>query len=105
VSIQSNFTIFQGEDVRLNFQLTPAQDVTSWTLTGTVRNSLGGASQFTYTPVIDDGPRGQFHVSWTRAQTTGLAIGDYVWDVRRTDSGNNSVLAHGAFQCKQPVTS
>lgn len=105
MSVQSNLVFFQGEDILLTFTMNPPTDITGWTLTGTIKDKLGGTTQFTYTPTITDAGRGVFTVSWTRGQTSALAApGDYVWDVRRTDSGKNTVLAHGQIKLKQPVT-
>jgi hypothetical protein len=104
MSVPSNFAFFQGEDVLLKFQLTPPQDMTGWGLTCSVKNQLGGPLQFNPAVTITDAGRGQFQASLPRAQTSTLAPGDYVWDVRRTDSGSNTVLAHGELTCKQPVT-
>jgi hypothetical protein len=104
MSVQSNLEFFQGEDILLTFSLVPPQDITGWTLTGTVRNQLGGTSQFTFSPSVTDAGRGVFTASWSRSQTSGLSPGDYVWDIRRTDSGKNTVLAHGQITVKQPVT-
>jgi hypothetical protein len=104
MSISSNLNFFQGEDVLLNFNLSPPQDITGWTLTGTVKDKLGGTVQFTFTPTITDAGKGLFQVAWSRAQTSALNPGDYVWDVRRTDAGNNSVLANGEITLRQPVT-
>jgi hypothetical protein len=104
MSVQSNLEFFQGEDVLLTFTLTPPQDMTGWTLAGTVRDKLGGTSQFTFTPTVTDAGRGIFTATWSRSNTSALAPGDFVWDVRRTDSGKNTVLAHGQITVKQPVT-
>jgi hypothetical protein len=104
MSVPSNLSFFQGEDIQLNFALTPPTDITGWTLTGTVQNKLGGTTAFTFTPSIVDAGRGWFQAGFARAQTSNLSPGDYVWDVRRTDSGKNAVLAHGEITLKQPVT-
>jgi hypothetical protein len=104
MSVQSDVAFFQGEDLTLNFQMTPAQDVTGWTLVSTVRDKLGGTVQFTPPVTITDAGRGRFKVVWPRASTSALAAGNYVWDVRRIDSGNNAVLAHGEATCRQAVT-
>jgi hypothetical protein len=104
MSVPSNLSFFQGEDIQLNFAVTPPADITGWTLTGTVQNKLGGATQFTFTPSIQDAGRGWFQASFARAQTSNLSPGDYVWDIRRTDAGKNAVLAHGEITIKQPVT-
>ncbi len=104
MSVPSNISFFQGEDIQLNFALNPPTDITGWTLTGTVQNKLGGTTQFTFTPSIQDAGRGWFQASFPRTQTSNLPPGDYVWDIRRTDSGKNAVLAHGEITLKQPVT-
>lgn len=104
MSVPSNISFFQGEDLELDFTLTPPQDMTGWTLTGSVKDKLGGTLQFNPTVTITDAGRGLFKAVWPRSSTTALAPGDYVWDVRRTDAGKNTVLAHGEATCKQPVT-
>src|SRR4051794_1726099 len=104
MSVQSNISFFQGEDLLLTFTMTPPTDISGWTLSSTVKDKLGGTTQFTPTYAITDAGRGVFTLTWTRAQTSALTPGDYVWDVRRTDSGFNKVLAHGEATCKQPVT-
>jgi hypothetical protein len=104
MSVQANIPFFQGEDLTLNFTLVPLTDITGWTLTSTVKDKLGGTTQFNPAVSITDAGRGKFQATWTRAQTSALSPGDYVWDVRRTDPGSNSVLAHGEATCRQPVT-
>lgn len=104
MSVASNFQFFQGEDVEIDFTLVPPQDMTGWTLTSSVSATLGGSIIFNPSVTITDAGRGLFKVLWPRSSTENLAPGDYVWDVRRTDSGKNTVLAHGEATCKQPVT-
>jgi hypothetical protein len=105
MSAQSNIPFFQGEDLTLNFQMVPPTDITGWTFTSTVKDKLGGTVQFNPVVTVLDAGRGRFKAVWPRANTSALAVGDYVWDVRRVDSGNNAVLAHGEATCRQPVTS
>jgi hypothetical protein len=104
MSVQSNVAIFQGEDVSLNFTLTPPADITGWTIVSTIKDKLGGTTQFTPVVTITDAGRGKFKAALPRANTSSLSPGDFVWDVRRTDSGNNTVLAHGELTVRQPVT-
>jgi hypothetical protein len=104
MSVPSNFQFFQGEDVLLKFQLTPPQDMTGWSLMCSIKDKLGGTLQFNPAFIITDAGRGQFQASLPRSSTSALSPGDYVWDIRRTDSGANTVLAHGECTCKQPVT-
>ena len=104
MSITSHINFFRGEDITLNFQMTPVQDITGWGITWKMANQLGGTILLTKTATIVDGPRGQFSVSIASSDTSGLAVGRYVWDARRTDSGNKSTVADGYVTLKQEVT-
>jgi hypothetical protein len=108
MSITSEITFYRGEDVTINFTLQPAQDITGWTMTFTVRDKLGGTSQFAKSVgagiTITDAGRGQFKVAIASADTSGLAVGRYVWDVRREDSGSKATLADGFMTLRQEVT-
>jgi hypothetical protein len=104
MSITSNLSFFRGEDVTIDFQMTPPVDITGWTILFKVAQTLGGAVQFTKTASIVDGPRGLFQVAIASADTAGLSVGRWVWDARRTDSGNKATLADGYLDLKQEVT-
>jgi hypothetical protein len=104
MSITSNIVFFRGEDLTINFQMTPPTDVTGWNITLTVKDTLGGTTQFTKTATIVDGPRGQWKVVIANADTASLAVGRYVWDARRTDSGNKATLADGYIDLRQEIT-
>jgi hypothetical protein len=104
MSITQNIRFFRGEDVTLNFAMQPPQDVTGWHLTLTVADSLGGTVRVTKTATIDDTGRGTFHFAIANADTASLAVGRYVWDVRRTDSGSKSTVADGYLDLAQEVT-
>jgi hypothetical protein len=105
VSITSNLSFFRGEDVTLNFQMgPPLVDITGWTITWKLASTLGGTVQFAKTATIVDGPRGQFKVTVASGDTASLSVGRYVWDCRRTDSGNKATLADGYLDLKQEVT-
>lgn len=104
MSITSNIVFFRGEDVTLNFQMNPPVDVTGWSITFTVADQLAGSVQFTKTATIIDGPRGQWQVTIANADTASLAVGRYVWDARRTDSGARSTLADGYIDLRQEIT-
>jgi hypothetical protein len=104
MSITSNIVFFRGEDITLNFQMTPPVDVTGWTITLTVKDTLGGTTQFSKSATIVDGPRGLWKVTIANGDTIALAVGRYVWDARRTDSGNKSTLADGYIDLRQEVT-
>jgi len=104
VSITSHLTFFRGEDVTLDFQMTPPSDVTGWTISLKIADTIGGTVQVTKAATITDGPRGRFRVTLASADTASLAVGRYVWDARRTDSGNKATLADGTLDLRQEVT-
>jgi hypothetical protein len=108
MSITSNLVFFRGEDVTVTFTTNPPADITGWTMTFTVRDKLGGTSQFTKTVgsgiTLTNAPLGQFQVTIASADTSSLAVGRYVWDVRREDSGHKTTLADGYIDLRQEVT-
>lgn len=104
MSISSTLTFFRGEDLTLDFQLTPPADVTGWAITFQLADQLGGTVQVTKTATVTDGPRGRFRVSLASADTATLAPGRHVWDVRRTDNGSRATLADGFLDLRQEVT-
>src|SRR4051794_10550819 len=104
VSQSHGLVLHRGEDLTLDFQMTPPADVTGWTISLKVADKLAGTVQFTKSASVVDGPRGKFRVTVAAADTSGLAVGRYVWDCRRTDSGNKTTLADGYVDLKQEVT-
>ena|ERR1700722_15502352 len=100
----SSFSFRVGEDCPIDVQVTPPQDITSWTLTFTaVKDGGAGATaaalKYTTSPGIRiiDGPNGKLRVTIASADTLMLAPAMYSWEVRRIDNGNNSVEAEGVF--------
>jgi hypothetical protein len=104
MSITSHLSFFRGEDITLDFQMTPPSDITGWAITLKVADALGGSVLVTKSASIVDGPRGRFRVTLASADTATLAVGRYVWDARRTDSGNRATLADGTLDLRQEVT-
>src|SRR5947207_6039474 len=92
-SVADRLVLHRGEDVDLEFQLAPPSDCTAWTISLKIAPTLGGTVSTTKSATIVDGPRGRFRVSLAAADTSGLAVGRHVWDVRRTDSGSKTTLA------------
>jgi hypothetical protein len=103
VATLSNFTCFRGEDVTVTFTMDPAEAVTGWALAFYVRArpEYGSAALVTRTTAaggitITDGPGGVFAVAVPAASTLALPVGRYRYDVWRTDSGSEVMLAYGA---------
>jgi hypothetical protein len=107
MSLTSSLSWFRGEDVTVDFQMTPPIDVSGWTIAFTLKDTLGGATQsgFPLAASIVNGPAGRFRVAVASGLTAGLVVGRYVWDVRRTDAGNRTTLADGYLDLRQEVTS
>lgn len=97
MAIVSNIgTIYKGEDVTLNFTMSPVVDISGWTLSFTIRDErLTGSALVTAAGSVTSGVDGTFSVALTAAQTTTLDPDEYAWDVWRTDSGSATVLALG----------
>lgn len=104
MAVASNLTFFRGEDVVLDFQMSPMEDVSGWAISLKIGDTLGGTVQVTKTASITDGPRGKFRVTIASADTASLAAGRYTWDCRRTDSGAKATLANGELDLKREVT-
>lgn len=104
MSVASHLSFFRGEDIVLDFALTPLVDISGWNITLKIADVLGGTVQVTKTASLTDGPRGRFRVTLASADTASLAVGRYTWDCRRTDSGARATLAHGELDLRQEVT-
>lgn len=76
-------------------------DVTGWTLRFRVFRRVGAAALVTLTLgsgiTLDDADDGLFSLRMSPDQVTALAAGDYLWDLERTDAGNQYQIAGGPF--------
>jgi hypothetical protein len=89
-------TIYKGEDVSLNFTMSPVVNITGWTITFTVRKeSLTGSVILTSDGTVVSGPSGTFSVPIAAAQTSGVKPGEYAWDVWRVDVDSAALIAYG----------
>jgi hypothetical protein len=107
MSISSNLSFFRGEDITLDFHMQPPEDITGWTISFEMAAGLAsaGSPAVTKAASIVDGPRGIFRVALASADTSGLTVGRYIWDCRRTDAGNKATLADGYLDLKQELAS
>jgi hypothetical protein len=104
MSISSNLVFYRGEDITLNFQMTPVVDITGWTINFKMAQGLAGAIMIALAATIVDGPRGRFQVTIANGNTASIAVGRYVWDCRREDGGYRATLADGYLDLRQEVT-
>lgn len=85
--------VFQGEDARLDF--THTGDISGWN----IQISVGDPPDdplISKAGVIDDGANGLYHFSLNQSETE-VAAGTYKYDVWRTDTNLEGVIARGVF--------
>lgn len=92
-----NWTMFLGEDLTvIAGPEVPGGPITGWTLALTVADG-SGATVIAKTPTISDGPNGIFTFTISHADTLALGVGQYPYDVSRTDTGSDTVLLTGTI--------
>jgi hypothetical protein len=96
--------LVRGQDLRLDFALAPPEDITGWTISLQIAPTLGGTVSTTLTASLTDAARGLFSVTIEDGDTVSLALGRHVWDCKRTNAGNEEVLAQGTLDLLQEVT-
>lgn len=90
-----NIEIYRGEEIELNFTMSPVEDISGWD----IEFNIGGvkhAKLVTVLADINDGPNGTFTVTLT-AIDTDIRPGRYSYDVWRTDLDTERVIAVGVF--------
>lgn len=88
---------YVGEAYAPTFTMAPVEDITGWAIVFTLRKIIGDPVLLSIAAVIVTATAGKFRVTITAAQTDSLALGDYAYDVQRTDTGNETVLSIGTF--------
>jgi hypothetical protein len=87
--------IYQGEAVTLNFTLAPVENIAGWTLLFTAAEYFGSAAKlFSQAGEIVSAANGTFKVDLP-ASKTDIAHQKVTYDVWRTDTGFERVLAAG----------
>lgn len=103
---EQTLRIIRAQDLTIKCTMAPPRDMTGWAISWIVRDVLAGTAQITKTVgagiTITDGPRGIITIALAKSDTSGLTVTTslaagkgYVWEVKRTDSGSNLVLARG----------
>jgi hypothetical protein len=105
----ANISFYKGEDVTLTVTMSPATTITGWTLQFTLRKQFGDATALVTKTIgsgitVTDATNGVFTVSLASADTSGLDLRAYVYDIQRTDSGNRTVLTIGNVTLLPEVT-
>lgn len=96
--------IYRGEDDALVFTMTPTTDITGWTISFRVKNTLSDATALvTQAATLTTPASGIFTVSLASATTAALLPGVYAYDVWRTDSGSAAALSIGSITVRASV--
>lgn len=90
--------VYRGENVELNFTMTPGVDITGWVISLTVAKAYNTPNKtFQSTAVITSGPFGQYTFYLTNGELDRQPD-MYVYDVFKTNPGNKRILALGNFE-------
>lgn len=92
-----DFAHTAGEDVTITVTMNPATSLSGWTLSFTTTEDQGSAliTKTTSSGItVTDATNGIFTVTLAAADTSALP-GSYGYRIRRTDSGQNTLLAYG----------
>lgn len=101
---QNNLHCYKGEAFTPTFTMSPVEDITGWTVVGTVkRHSSDAVALLTISGSITDASGGVFIVSFTAANTTTLGPGTFAYDVWRTNAGSEAVLSIGILEVMPEV--
>lgn len=101
MAIVNNITVYKGESIQLDFTMPVGSNITGWTIVFSLK--LHG---------FDATPLATVEATVTSATTFNVALDhsitnitakDYVYDVQRTDSGDEAVLSIGIFKVTQEV--
>jgi hypothetical protein len=100
VAVVADLECFRGEGLLITDRAVSATSITGWTISFNLkRNWSDAAALVTVAAAITDATNGTFTVTLTSTHTNRDA-GDYVYDIRRTDSGGEAVLTSGKFRIK-----
>ncbi len=99
MAINNSFTWFEGEDIELDFSPTTVTDITGWTLDAIMYSFSGGDPLIEKTIgngiTVTNAALGLFNILYMSADTLTYGGRTLYLEVRRTDTGDNTVLAYG----------
>lgn len=97
--VVNSIVVYRGEDIELNFTMTPTTDITGWVFSLTVaRRSNMQDKLFQFTGVATVAPSGKFQFIIPSA-TLDIEPGTYFHDVFRT-SPSRKIASVGPFEIK-----
>ena len=107
MATKTDISMHRGEDKTLRVTVT-GTDISGWSLQFALARGYGQSNEFTKATGgsgidITNGLSGIFEITLADTDTADLDTGGYVWDVKRTDAGQEAVLAYGALNLKPNV--
>lgn len=99
---------YRGDDIDLDVALFGAAgqglDITGWSWAAQLRDSAG-VLVADWTVLVTDAVAGELSLMLTAAQTSGLALADFDWDLQATDtSASVKTLVVGRLRLKEDQT-
>ena len=107
MATKTDISFHRGEDITLRVTVTGV-DISGWSLQFALARGYGQDTEFLKATGgsgidITDGQAGEFEVTIEDTDTAALYTGGYVWDLKRTDAGQEAVLAYGNLNLKPNV--
>ena len=97
MAVISDREVYRGEDVTLSFTMTPAEDISGWTIAFTIAKSPNSPKKLISKECVLVTPAsGTFKVDLLSTETD-LPPAVYAWDAWRTTAGSKRFLAGGLF--------
>lgn len=98
--------VYKGEDLMFDWIMDPVEDINGWTMKFTVRHYahvVGTPLLQIDVTVVPPSSNGQLRVIIPSASCLTLGVGDFDYDVQRTDVGFVTVLSIGKLTVSQEV--
>jgi hypothetical protein len=96
--VEQNVDVYRGEQVMLNFTMSPVVDISGWALAFSLAKKRNSATKIiaAQAMTIVSGIAGTYRTPLTEEQSD-LAPAIYEWDVWRTDEGFEQLVAIGTM--------
>jgi len=94
MTVFANFALGKREDASLRVQLQNVTDTNAWNVQLTVARRFGGSGFLSKNPFSNDS-LGEFRFAINAVDTSGLAFGNYAYEVTRIDTGGRIILTQG----------
>ena len=102
--VTQGFTIYRAQHKAIDLAVSPAADITGWTITFSAARALGSSVKAIgpLAASVTNGALGQYRVSLTSAMTD-IRPAEYAYDVWRVDTGLEELLARGTLTVADAV--